>query len=73
MNHVEDLQLSYAQKIKLIKGIEYWQQQRWKRLKRFHNMDHIQMNLRHFFMKNEINLIRNQKKRLQILKQSILQ
>lgn len=61
---------SINEKILLIKGIEYWQHQRWVRLKRWHAMD-IPFSTKHMFMQREVDLIRDQKNRLQILKDSI--
>jgi hypothetical protein len=67
----EDARLRYDEKIELIKSIEYWQGERWKRLKKFHSIDCIDMKTRHYFMQQVINLIREQKERLIKLKQSI--
>lgn len=69
----EDLQLSLAERLKLIKGIEFWQKKRWERLKFYHNCPLLTMPVRHFFMKREIALIRAQKQRLMVLKQNTIQ
>lgn len=68
-----DHELEIAQKLELIKGIEYWQGERWKRMVKFHNMHWIPQNIRHVMMQNEIELMREQRTRLLNVKQSILQ
>lgn len=67
----EDSSLSLAEKMQLIKGIELMQSERWNRMKMFHGMDHISMKNRHFFMSKEIQLMREQRERLNVLKSSL--
>ena len=66
-----DQQLSMAEKLELIEKILIRQRERWARMKFFHNSPLIKMGVRHFFMQNEINLMRSYKQRLEDLKQSI--
>lgn len=65
--------LSRLEKIRLINGIELMQQERWKRIKRFHNIDGLDMTTKHLFMQKDINLMRRQKARLHELKASVYQ
>lgn len=58
-----DSDLTYDQKLYLIKWIPIQQQVRWARLKTLHNQHHVTMELRHFFMQREVELIRSQEKR----------
>lgn len=67
---LKDSKLSLAKKAELVEAIDYWQLERWKRLKRFHQLNHISMSVRHFFMKKEIELIRSQKIRRHALMNS---
>lgn len=71
MNPQHDVFLPYSDKIKLIGNIEYWQNERWIRLRRWRNLTDLTISVKHLFMRKEIELIRQQKKRLSALKQSI--
>lgn len=67
-----DHELEIAQKLQLIKGIEYWQAERWERIKKWRRLD-LPINVRHIFVRNEIDLIRQEARRLLKLKQEVLQ
>ena len=73
MPYEDDLQLSFAEKFHLIQSIEYWQRESWKRLKKIHSFTHFNMIIRHYFMKREIALIRDQKQRLLQLQHAMKQ
>ena len=66
-----DHRLTYAEKLQLIKQIQFRQAKRWERLKQFHGFAHVNMVMRHFMMQREVDLIRSQKQRLEKLKQEI--
>lgn len=67
-----DKELTLAQKLELIKWIPIRQQERWERMKRFHRIQGITIGTRHFFMRNEIKLMREQRERFMRLKREIL-
>lgn len=72
MNKADD-NLTLAEKMELIKWIPIRQQERWERMKRWHNQTILKMKDRHMFMQKEIELMRNQRQRLEKLKQSLCQ
>lgn len=68
----EDQLLSKDEKIKLIERIKDWQEQRWKRLRKWHNFENLPLSTKHMFMQREIVLIRMQNVRLAALKEQII-
>lgn len=67
----DDSELPMIEKIELINGIEYWQKERWKRLRNWWNIEKLPINVKHMFVKKEIDLIRSQEVRLKAIKQSV--
>lgn len=55
--------MTYLLATYLIKWIPIRQKERWARLKRWHNIPNLPLNLRHMFMQREIDLIRREKNR----------
>lgn len=71
MDSVRDLSLTREEKHELIANIPKRQKERWERMKRMHSYSHVPMDTRHFFMKREIKLMREQRARLEMLKKLI--
>ncbi len=68
---INDLALTVEQKLDLMWAIPVRQQERWERIKRFHNIESITMSVRHLWMQKQIDLMREQRTRLERLKQFI--
>lgn len=68
-----DHTLQFHEKLRLIEGIQYWQQERKKRLQRQLAIRHDEKisNAVRILIGKEIELIRSQDRRLQALKQSL--
>lgn len=66
-----DEELSEAEKLELIYWIPVRQKERWQRMKFFHSCEKLPLNARHYFMGREIELMRDQQKRLMALKESL--
>jgi hypothetical protein len=69
MATVRDLLLTVDERLDLMWRIPVRQQERWERMKSFHNIAGITNVTRHFFMSREIALMREQRARLERLKQ----
>lgn len=68
---VPDENLPVAEKLELLKMIPIMQNERWQRIKRFQNMQNIQLNVRHFYMKQDIMAIRKDAERFETIKASL--
>lgn len=66
-----DLKLSFVDKINLIESIEYWQRERWGRVRKWRRFPDMPLSLKHTMLQREVDLIRSQKKRLKAIRQSI--
>lgn len=72
MINLQDEDLSLSEKIELISNIERLQNERWRRMKFFHDSSLLlDMSARHFLMQKLIDLMREQRERLIKLKQSV--
>lgn len=74
MNDIEKTnveELSIREKLITLTWISIKQQERWNRIKSWHNKANAKMEVRHFFMKEQIDVMRSQKKKAEKIKLSL--
>lgn len=67
-----DNNLTIVQKLELLKWIPIRQKQRWERLKFWHSNSRLKMSHKHFFMRAEIDMIRQERARFIKLQKEVL-